>query len=400
MRKKERKFAEHGGQARVLAFVQLQMLAPLLWFLALMGSLGIYVLAPVQAWAHDKAAEPMGAVACIGVSPTGMNMGNLPQTQAIYHDKSFVENLKGNTCFLRMCSRRELPEQSGNQHRLYMYNTMTAQTTQQADGTVGASSIVSVVNNTSVIGQFADYINVSDISLQTAIDPALENLQRELGYRLGLSLSTLVRNTADGANLIDTKVDDLSKLANVPFGRNDIVTAVQSLAGVNAQPFANGTLTGAIHPFVVGDALNDATNNSITDQLKRTAEGAERLAELPSPDGDVVPVLDVAGVRFHQTTMVTQTANYLASGRTALRTYVVAKDGLICISLGKKEGAQIGDGDWRNLHLWMYKFDTPSRSDPSRVIGGFTSYNVKFVPTLPPDTTQRIRYIDSVSNVS
>jgi hypothetical protein len=34
------------------------------------------------------------------------------------------------------------------------------------------------------------------------------------------------------------------------------------------------------------------------------------------------------------------------------------------------------------------------------MIGGWTSYNVKFVVTLPPDTVQRMRFIDSVSNVS
>jgi hypothetical protein len=48
-------------------------------------------------------------------------------------------------------------------------------------------------------------------------------------------------------------------------------------------------MCGAIHPFIVGDALNDAANNSLTDVLKRSAEGQEKLMELPSPDGDEVP---------------------------------------------------------------------------------------------------------------
>lgn len=399
-RKSIANYHRHFQQAELMAAVTEWIFMPLIALLLMLGGLGVALLAPIEALSHQRAQSPMGAMACMSVSPTGMNMGNLPQSLAVNHDKVFVENLKANTPFVRMCTRKELPEKSGNQHRMYMYNTMAAQISQQADGTVGASSTVSVVNTTATIGQYADYINVSDISLKTAIDPTLENLQVELSYRLGQTLSVLVRNTIDGSNLIDTRTDDLSKAAAIPFGRNDIVTLVTSLGGINAKPFANGTMTGAIHPFIVGDALNDATNNSITDQAKRSPEGQEKLSELPSPDGDAVPVLDVAGVRFHQTTLVTQTSNYQSSGRTALRTYVIAKDGVFAISLGAREGAQIGDGDYRNLKLWMFKFDQPDRSDPSNVIGGFTSYNVKFATSLPPDTTQRIRYSDACSNVS
>lgn len=150
----------------------------------------------------------------------------------------------------------------------------------------------------------------------------------------------------------------------------------------------------------MGDALNDVTNNSMTDVLKRTIEGQMKLEELPAPDGDEVQVLEWAGATFYASTMVTQTANYQGSGKTALRTYIFGEDGVIAISLGKKEQAQVGNGDWRNLKLWMYKAGEPTISDPARMIGGWTSYNVKFVPTLPPDVTMRTRYIDAVSNIS
>lgn len=289
---------------------------------------------------------------------------------------------------------------SGNQHQLFMYNTLGANTTQSSQGTVGSGITVSVVSTTATIGQYSDYVNISDLAMATAIDPALENIQKELAYRLGLTLSTLVRNTADGASIIDTSVDDLSLAAAVPFTKSVITSAVSSLAGRNVMPFDRGYYTGAIHPFIVGDTLNDNANNSLTDVLKRTAEGLEQLKELPSPDGDQVPVLEWAGVRFHQTTLVTSTTNYLASGNTALRTYIFGEDALIAISLGKKENAQIKDGDYRNLQLWIRKQTDPSPSDPSRMIGGWTSYNAKFVVTLPPDTTQRLRFIDSVSTIS
>jgi hypothetical protein len=394
-RKSIRRFNEHGGEARALAVTAFVLYR---WVLALLLWAAQFMFLPIEQFAH---AQAEGTTMNTGFSPASMNTSNLPQSTVIYYDKNFVKNLKANTPFLRCTARRELPEQSGNQHRLFMYNTLPANTVQTAEGTVASGITVSVVNNTSTIGQFADYVNVSDLSLATTIDPALENIQKELAYRLGLTLSTLVRNTADGASAIDASVSGLSKNYNVPFGKSDITSGVQSLGGRNIKPFYNGKMCGAIHPFIVGDALNDAANNSLTDVLKRTAEGQEKLMELPSPDGDQLPVLEWAGVSFHQTTMVTQTANYQGqAGKTALRTYIFGEDGVIAISLGKKEQAMIGDGDWRNLKLWMYKTNEPSPADPARVIGGWTSYNVKFTVALPPDVTMRLRYIDAVSNVS
>lgn len=390
-----RKFHEHGGQARVIGITAY---AAYRWALFGIMVLAHFAFLPFREMAF---AQSTMAVLNTGASPASMNTGNLPQSRVIYYDKNFVKNLKANTPFVRCAARRELPEQSGNQHQLFMYNTLPANATQTAEGAVGAGITVSVVNNVSTIGQYADYVNISDLSLMTAIDPALENIQKELAYRLGLTFSTIVRNTADGASVIDASVSGLSKAYNVPFTKSDITSGVQSLAGKNCKPFYAGKMCGVIHPFIVGDALNDAANNSLTDILKRSAEGLEKLSELPSPDGDEVPVLEWAGVSFHQSTMVTSTATYQGqAGKTALRTYIFAEDGVIAISLGKREQAMVNDGDWRNLKLWIYKSTEPSPSDPSRVIGGWTSYNAKFTATLPPDTTMRIRYIDAVSNVS
>lgn len=389
------KFAQHGGQARVLAFVTWRVIRPLYALLLMLASM---LLLPIGQFAQ---AQSLVHVFNTGYSPASENSSNLPQSQVVCHDKSFVKNLKANTPYVRCCSRRELPEHSGNQLRLYMYQTLGANTAQVSEGVVGSGITVSVVSNTSTIGQFADYVNVSDISLQTAIDPALENIQKELAYRLGLTLSTITKNTADGANAIDASVSGNSLAYNVPFTRTAITSAVQSLAGRNVQSFDGGYMAGVIHPFIVGDALNDTANNSLTDILKRTAEGQEKLKELPAPDGDMVQVLEWGGVRFHQSTLVTTTLNYQAqAGKTALRTYIFGEDALIAISLGKKEGQMVGNGDWRNLKLWMFKADVPTMADPSRVIGGWTSYNAKFVVTLPPDTVQRCRYIDAVSTIS
>lgn len=335
-----------------------------------------------------------------GVSPASMGMVDLPQSMVIAYDKTFVENLKAETPWIRATTRRVLEQNSGNQLRLYMYQNLGANPVQAAEGTVGAGIKATVLQNTSTIGQYADFLNVSDISMQTAIDPALDNLEKLMSYRLAQTLNVIVQNTADGAAAIDASVNAHSKAYNVAIATTDITTNVQSLAGRNVMPFESGFFTGIVHPFIVGDFINDNTNNGITDVLKRTAEGAQKLRELPAPDGDNVQVLEWGGVRFHASTLVKQTPNYQGHGVTALRTYIIGADGVITISLGAKENTDIGDGDWRNLQMWAKRITEPSGYDPSRMIGGFTSYNTKMTATLPPDPVQRLRIIDAVPVVS
>jgi hypothetical protein len=337
----------------------------------------------------------------VGVSPASNLTSNLPQSVVTSFDKVFIASLKGSTPWVRATSRRQLDENSGNKLVLFMYQNLSAPPlTQAPEGTIQTGLTVNVLQNTSTIGNYADYMNISTYALQTAIDPALEALGEQMAYRLAQLINIIIQNTADGANTIDPLVGHLSKTGAATIETTDVTTAIQSLAGVNALPFEDGRFFGILHPFTVGDLLVDTKNNSLVDVLKRTAEGNERLRELPSPDGDAVAVIDWGGATFFQSTFVKQTPDYSATTQTGLRMYVVGRDGVIGISFGAKENTQIGDGNWRNLSVWVRRLTEPSGYDPSRMIGGFASYNTMYTATLPPDTTMRMRYIDAVSTVS
>jgi N4-gp56 family major capsid protein len=366
-----------------------------------------------------------------GYSPTSGLSTNLPQTAAVYFDKQFVDNLKMTLPYYRVIERRELPAQSGTTHRLYMYapglgvgfdsgdipsdlepvgwpgeNVPVGQTTfstsQAQEGSVGTGLVPVVLTDSAVIGQYVDYVNVSDYALETAIDPALENLEKEMCYRLAGTISTLIRNQADAAATIDASVDSGSLTAGTAMTIQDPRKACQELRQRSVQPFTDNTFCGVISPLVVGDIITDDGDNGLTAIYKHTETGLDKLLELPGSDGkdDEVQVLDFGGFRFYETPYVTEDTNYQSSGKTSYRTYLFGHQGCIGISLGVKENSQIGDGEWSNMKIWIMKPEGPSPADPARVIGGWTSYNVKFVATLPPDLTMRLRYIDSTSALS
>lgn len=333
-----------------------------------------------------------------GYSPASQLTSNLPQSTVIQYDKKFIPNLKAETVHLRCTERRKLEMNGGNQLRLFMYNPLGPNIVQHADGAVGTGKTVSVQFNTTTIGEFADYVNISKLADWTAIDDSLVNIQKELAYQLGQTLSTLVKNTADGWPTIDASANSGNKPANTPFVNTDITTAIQSMLGKNIKPFDRGRnrFCGVIHPFPVGDIYNDRGNNSAVDIRKHTVEGQMELQELPGEDA--LQVVDWGGVDFYQSTLVTQTSNYASSGKTGLRTYVYGENGVITISLGPTD--QIGDGNYRNLKLVIMRATETSISDPEGMIGGWTSYHTMIAFATPPDTIMRGRIIDANTNIS
>lgn len=222
--------------------------------------------------------------------------------------------------------------------------------------TVGAGIAINVLTTTATIGEYADYANFSSLSLATAIDNTVENVARELSYRLGESLSALVRATADGASSVDSSVliqlGAASTSSFTTLSLNQIRNSVQGLAGRSVRPFdeASKSFCGVIHPFSLGDVLSDVSNDSPIDILKHTPVGLARMEDLISTDLAEMIELPSSGVHFFQTNQVTQTSDYKGvGGLTALRTYIFGRDGIFSVKLGAQGDTGFGDGEWQNI---------------------------------------------------
>jgi hypothetical protein len=340
-------------------------------------------------------------------SPAGNLLSNLPQSTVKFYDKKFRENLKAQTPFVACSERLALPTNSGNQYEMFMYVPLAANVTQTTEGTVGSSLSVSVLNTTATIGEYADYANFSSLSLATALDNTVENVAKEMSYRLGESLSALVRATADGANSIDSSVlVQLAATSTSSFtalSLSQIRNSVQSLAGRAVRPFdeASKSFAGVIHPFALGDVSADNSNDSPIDIMKHTPVGFAKMEELVSVDLTEVVEIPTTGVHFFQSNLVTQSNNYKSvAGLVGLRTYIFGRDGIFSINLGAKGDTGYGDGEWRNIECNIMQNVAPTVADPEGLIPGWTSYRVHFTTSLGPDTTIRIREIDAASAIS
>jgi N4-gp56 family major capsid protein len=326
-------------------------------------------------------------------SPASAVIGSgLPSSQAIYYDRAAIENLKAHLPFVTMTTRRPLPKRSGKTIQLFEYDLFAANTTPGTEGTVGTGLAPTQHSLQATVGQYFDFVSFSDMLVETAIDPIVENVSKELGYRAALTVNTLTQLEFDAAVGVDSTIR--TDLADGIFLTAATIRArTANLLGRNAKPLTGGYFGGIIHPFAAADVFNDTANNGLTDILKRTEVGQRLLQDGPTNDGDY-QVVDFAGVRWVMTTTAPSYANVPSAGHTAYGSYIVAKDAVISVSLGATEVP----GE-KNFGLSVSTFK-PSASDPAGVIASAAAYNFKFVSTVRPGTVMTLEEIRAESAIS
>lgn len=370
---------------------------PILQLVLALGS-AVMVTSRFALWAAAQQAS--GNALCDGISPTSMQSGNMPQAAfSTFYNKNFLENLKAKLVTMRMTTRMPMPAKSGQIFRNYMWPVFPANTQQQAEGTVGSGITTTANFQDYVLGQWADYLNISDKALVTSISDDMITLRREMAYRLGLSIDDLITAIFDYLRVLDPKTANLDATLAAPnFIKAMIEQAPFSLRGQNVVELDTGYFAGKIHPFFMGDMVAlDNTNNSIVDIWKRTPEGQMRLQELPDPEGgDVARIIELFGVHWMPSTNCTQTPNWLGGTATALRTYCAGRDAVITIKLSRENRTDVDDGQHENMKLWMGEYQMGNQADPPGVIGAGTSYNAILAFGPPPDITSRARCWDAV----
>lgn len=330
-------------------------------------------------------------------SPTSVQTGtaNLNHLATVWYDRVAVENLKANLPFLAATERRRLPERSGKTIQMFTYDLLSANTTPGTEGTVGTGINPTTKTRQASVSQYFDFMSFSDILVETAIDPIVENSAAEMGYRAALTVNSLVSTEFDVVGALTNCSIDLSD--NEFMNAAVVRQAVMSLRGQNVRPKSDGMFYGIIHPFAAFDLINDNTAGGVIDILKYTESGSQSM--LRGIQG--YRVIDLAGVRFIETTTVPTTANFPSSGKTGYHTYVVGQDAVFAVSLGATDVP-----NERNFQLIVknYGRGDANQADPANVIGATIAYNFKFVairrPGAADNTGMALKRIRSEASIS
>ena len=290
----------------------------------------------------------------------------LPSTQATFYDRVAVRALFAHLGFQGLCAERQIPKSAGRTTQIYTYNlspfTASVAATgtdvavpQATEGTVGTPITPSEASIQAVLGQYVDYVNVSDFALAIDIGKPLEQLSEMLGYRGALVVDTLTQQGFDAAVATDPTCN-LQVLGGSFMTRAVISTAVATIRGKNGRPFAGGRMRGIMHPYILNDVANDTTVNGVLDVEKHTREGQKWIEAGLAEDNEIIPI---AGVDFVLSTNLPLNANLPVSGASSWATYITADEMMFAIALGGFEDVP----DESNFKANIYEF-APSAFDP------------------------------------
>lgn len=299
----------------------------------------------------------------------------LPSTQAVYYDRLAVRALFAHLGFQGLTAERQIPKNSGRVTQIYTYNLspFTAGVSANSadtppstatEGTVGTPITPTEASIQATLGQYVDYVNVSDFAMAVDIGKPLEQLSEMLGYRGALVVDTLIQQAYDAA--VST---DATASVQVPDGsyvtRQVLSTAVATIRGKNGRPFAGGRHRGIIHPYILADVANDSSANGVLGVEKYTREGQKWIEAGLAEDNEVIPV---EGIDFVLSTNVPLVSNAPSSGKSSWATYITADETMFSIALGGFEDVP----DESNFKANIYQF-APTAFDPGGEIGGAVS---------------------------
>lgn len=345
---------------------------------------------------HCGALAASAATLTDGASPAAQTSANMPQARlTIHYNRVFMQWLYMCLNKLLLATHMDLPEKSGQTFRNFMSIPLGPDTSQQTEGTIGNPEQISVNFRDIVVGQWANYNNISDLAFMTSISNDLEENRRIMAYQLGQTVDDLVMYMFDYLRTFDTRTTNQDSLtAPYSFGKNIIEQMPASLSGATVPPMKSGTYNGSIHPFFVGDLQLDNSNNSVVDIWKHTDAGQLKLEELTNADEGQgsTKILELFGGRWRQSTNQTQVAAWQGGSATGVSTYLAGKDAIIFINFPNKRHTKI-DPKWQNMNLWAGEYVAKTAYDPNGLIMAGTGYNCVLGVGLPPDpaATSRAR---------
>jgi N4-gp56 family major capsid protein len=135
-----------------------------------------------------------------------------------YYDRNLLERALPVLLYSKFGQTRPLPKNKGSKITFRRYGSLAVNTTQLTEGVTPTGKALSATEITATMGQYGDYVIITDVLMDQGLDPILIEAGEILGEQAGLSIDTLHRAVL----LAGTSV----RYAGGVAGRDDIITAI------------------------------------------------------------------------------------------------------------------------------------------------------------------------------
>lgn len=317
--------------------------------------------------------------------------GNLTSTGGINHlatvwyNRRALDQLKKRFRFYHAMEPDMIPRRSGKTVQWFRYTLLGANTSAASEGAVGSSNTLATTTLSGSVTEYSDFITVSTLLDETAIDPIVTNAAEQLGYSAGLSVDTINKAEFDTNSGAVISPGTISTYATV----DDLRRCKALLEGADVRPKDEKYYICILHPYIIYDIKSDNTAGGWIDLLKYAdmgkGEGSDLLAGTKNPFDEPVGVVD--NIKIWATTNVTTSGsapNVLYSG------YVVGRGAVGSVDLQGSGPSQVEDPSKQQFRINVIR-GGPQIADPAGMIGAATSYRYVYLAKTLDATNFRYR---------
>jgi N4-gp56 family major capsid protein len=305
---------------------------------------------------------------------------SLAHLAMVYYERKLLDQLTKMFRFRQATEPDVLPLRNGKTVQFYRYSLLAANTTPAPEGAVGTGLPLTTSTISATVSEFADFITISTLLQQTAIDPITENASFNLGYRAGLTVDTIVRTEFD-SNASSVQLTT----QGAALSASDFRKSVALLEGADVRPFEADDFYGIAHPYVLYDLMSDNTAGGFIDVMRY----ADPQTILNNEAGKI------GGTRIMKSTNVGSTGT---APQTKYYTYIIGKGAVGAIELAGNGPTVVTDPQQQSFKINVIQ-GGPQIADPEGMIGSAVSYRFVFVAKTLDTTTYRYKIVLSDSSI-
>jgi len=311
---------------------------------------------------------------------------SLNHLATVYYERTGLHVRRKITRMAMLADPMVLPKRNGKTIQFYRYGTLSSSTTQKTEGQVGSGLQLTTSTLSATVGQYADFITVSDLLEDTALDPIVQNAVMELSYRAALVVDDVLKAEVDSASTSTSLIGSYFSVA-------DLAQVSSRFQGSDVPPMSDGTYKCIAHPFVTYDLKNDPQAGGFVDLVKHDANtpGANRLVSIE----DRGFVLQRHGVQVFESTNVTVDSSATPDTH---RIYFSGMQGLAKVDLAGRGPNTVTNPAQERMPISVIR-EGKSKADPEGVISAAVSYNFVFVAKALTGGGTRLRHIDAESSI-
>jgi N4-gp56 family major capsid protein len=277
-----------------------------------------------------------------------------------------------------------IPRRSGKTVQWFRYVLLGANTTPAPEGTVGVSNTLSTTTVSGTVSEYSDFITVSTLLDETAIDPIVQNAAEQLGYSAGLSVDTIIKTAFDGQSGAVLSPATLGTYATI----DDFRRCKALLEGLDIRPKDDVFYYAITHPYIVYDIKSDNTAGGFIDLMKAmytSSRDENPFVKAPNPFDEPVGIIE--NIKIWATTNVTTSGS---APNVLYSTYVVGRGAAGAVDLQGSGPSRVEDPSKQQFRINVIR-GGPQIADPPGMIGAAVSYRYVFNTTILDTTNLRYR---------